>query len=102
MLRTNSPPAYSREELMSQLGLAPDEIDALLAQPRRPEAMRAMLSTISIYLRSIFDLEQDRAVSFLKRHHQIFDGPPLALMLGEECGVDRVQRYLAGEVYSTW
>lgn len=102
MLWKGSPPAYSREELMSQLGLAPAEIDALLVYAERPESMRTTLSAISDHLRSIYDLEQDRISGFLKRHHDTFDGPPLAAMLRDQDGADRVQRYLAGEVYSTW
>lgn len=102
MLGTSSPPAYSRDELMSRLGLAPDEIDALLTHSKGSEIMRATLSTISNHLRSIYDLNQDRIVGFLKRHHDTFDGPPLGIMLRDMDGADRVERYLAAEVYSTW
>lgn len=96
------PPIYSRAELMDQLGLLPDEIDRLLASSKGEEAMRATLSAILDHLRSIYDLANERISSFLKRHHDVFSGPPLALMLRDGDGADRVERYLASEVYSTW
>lgn len=95
-------PVYSRGELMAQLGLTPDEIDRLLANPTGEKAMRATLSAILDHLRSIYDLANDRVPSFLKFHHDVFSGPPLDLMLRDQDGADRVRRYLASEVYSTW
>lgn len=99
---TKEMPVYSRAELMDHLGLASDEIDRLLANPIGEEAMRATLSAILDHLRSIYDLANDRISGFLKRHHDVFSGPPLELMLRDGDGADQVERYLAAEVYSTW
>lgn len=102
MRKMKIPPVYSRLELIDPLGLARDEIDRLLNSSKDQNATLATLSNILDHLRSIYDLEHDRIRCFLKRHHDVFGEPPLGLMLRDEDGANRVERYLAGEVYSTW
>lgn len=96
------PSLYSRAELMQGLGLEADEIDRLLAHPMGAERMLEWLSQMFVYLRSIYDLDERRASSFLRRHHQTFGCAPLEVMLKGEGGVERVGGYLASLVYVLW